>query len=56
MEDSYELNREIMENLEMLQWISERNADVPIADLAFLLDIPESEYLHNVDVILDFRE
>ncbi|MDX8396904.1 MAG: hypothetical protein R8K49_01140 [Mariprofundaceae bacterium] len=41
------LSREVSESLEMLQWISERNAHVPIADLAFLLDIPESEYLHE---------
>jgi len=41
------LSREARNNLEMLQWMSERNAHVPVGDLAFLLDIPEHEKLQN---------
>ena len=48
------LSREARNNLEMLQWMSERNAHVPIAELAFLLDIPEHEHLHNAMADFDY--
>jgi len=48
------LSREARNNLEMLQWMSERNTHVPVADLAFLLDIPEHEHLHNEMANFDY--
>ena len=48
------LSREARNNLEMLQWMSERNAHVPVADLAFLLDIPEHENPHNAMENFDY--
>jgi len=44
----------VRNNLDMLQWMSERNAHVPISDLAFLLDIPENEYLHHSMADFDY--
>lgn len=38
---NYRDNRE--SKLEMLKWISEKNAHVPLAELAFLLDLPMAE-------------
>jgi len=48
------LTREVRNDLEMLQWMSERNAHVPVSDLAFLLDIPEHEHLHNAMADFDY--
>jgi len=37
------LSKETRENLELLQWMSERNEHIPVSDLAFLLDMPQAE-------------
>jgi len=31
----------VYNEMEILQWISERNQHIPIADLAFMINIPE---------------
>ncbi|MDQ6954633.1 MAG: hypothetical protein Q9M20_04240 [Mariprofundaceae bacterium] len=52
--DCETLNRETRNNLDMLQWMSERNTHVPISELAFLIDIPENEYLHQSMANFDY--
>ena len=45
----------IESKLEMLKWISEKNTHIPLAELAFLLDIPASEEFVSGENVYDWH-